>query len=141
MARSEGMSFPHLYSQLPLFPRGKLKTATWDSGLALAPWDVLVAGRLRSDTEEQARKQSGENGRMMYRDTWERNEEEANMAEVLEEIARECGLGGAESTSSEGGGMAVAIAYVMQKTTHVFPILGGHFFRLRLLHATCPILH
>ncbi|EIM83812.1 Aldo/keto reductase [Stereum hirsutum FP-91666 SS1] len=94
-------------------------------GLALAPWDVLVAGRLRSNTEEEARNNSGENGRMMYRDTWKRSDEETKMAKVLEEIAMECGLGDAGNTSSEGGGMAVAIAYVMQKTTYVFPILGG----------------
>lgn len=61
---------------------------------------------------------------MMYRDTWKRSDEETKMAKVLEEIAMECGLGDAGNTSSEGGGMAVAIAYVMQKTTYVFPILG-----------------
>lgn len=61
---------------------------------------------------------------MMYRDTWKRGDEEASMATVLEEIAMECGLGDVDNTSSEGGGMAVAIAYVMQKTTYVFPILG-----------------
>lgn len=69
---------------------------------------------------------------MMYRDTWKRSEEEAKMAKVLEEIARECGLSGLGSTSAEGGGMAVAIAYVMQKTTYVFPILG-ELLRLQLL--------
>lgn len=87
-------------------------------GLALAPWDVLVAGRLRSDTEEKARKESGEHGRMMYRDAWERSDEETKMAQVLQAIAGECGL------HDEGRGMAVAIAYVMQKTTYVFPVLG-----------------
>lgn len=79
---------------------------------------------------------------MMYRDTWKRSDEETKMAKVLEEIAMECGLGDVGNTSSEGGGMAVAIAYVMQKTTYVFPILGE---LLRLLSPVythhLPFLH
>lgn len=71
------------------------------------------------------------------------------MARVLEDIARECGLGverrsengklegeaiGGSCPSTDGGGMAVAIAYVMQKTTYVFPILGTSLsVSLRLL--------
>ncbi|KAG7086810.1 hypothetical protein E1B28_002735 [Marasmius oreades] len=58
-------------------------------GMALAPWSVLAGGRLRTDAEEQKRK---------------------------EKVAQEVG---AKSISS------AAIAYVMQKTTHVFPLIGG----------------
>ncbi|KAJ8079209.1 putative aryl-alcohol dehydrogenase aad14 [Marasmius tenuissimus] len=47
---------------------------------------------------------------------WERKPDEVEMAFALEKVAREVGV---QSIS------AVAIAYVMQKTTHVFPILGG----------------
>ena len=31
-------------------------------GMALAPWNVLAAGRIRSDAQEQARRESGEKG-------------------------------------------------------------------------------
>ena len=32
-------------------------------GMALAPWNVLAAGRIRSDAQEQARRESGEKGK------------------------------------------------------------------------------
>ena len=32
-------------------------------GLALAPWNVLAAGRIRTDEEEERRRQTGEKGR------------------------------------------------------------------------------
>ena len=32
-------------------------------GLALAPWGVLAGGRIRTDEEEERRRQTGENGR------------------------------------------------------------------------------
>lgn len=47
---------------------------------------------------------------------WERTEDEKKMSAALEKVAKEVGT--AHIT-------AVAIAYVMQKTTHVFPIVGG----------------
>ena len=31
-------------------------------GLALAPWNVLAAGRIRTDEEEERRRQTGEKG-------------------------------------------------------------------------------
>ncbi|KAE9408677.1 Aldo/keto reductase [Gymnopus androsaceus JB14] len=85
-------------------------------GLALAPWSVLAAGKLRTDAEEQRRKESGENGRAFPGSDWERTEDEAKMSRALEKVAKDIG---AKSIS------AVAIAYVMQKTPHVFPIIGG----------------
>ena len=84
-------------------------------GLALAPWNVLAAGRLRTDAEEKRRIDSGEGGRTIFGD-WLRNENEKKMSAALEEVAKEVGT---EHIT------AVAIAYVMQKTTHVFPIIGG----------------
>ncbi|KAJ3926920.1 MAG: NADP-dependent oxidoreductase domain-containing protein [Lentinula lateritia] len=87
-------------------------------GLALAPWGVLAQGKLRTDAEEQRRKENGENGRMMYPGkSWERDESETKISRALEKVASELGLG-----SNIG---AVAIAYVMQKTPYVFPIIGG----------------
>lgn len=60
-------------------------------GLALAPWDVLASGRIRTDAEEEARRKSGEKGRDLSGQGWERNENEKNMASVLEKIAAEVG--------------------------------------------------
>ncbi|KAF5377118.1 hypothetical protein D9757_008808 [Collybiopsis confluens] len=84
-------------------------------GLALAPWSVLAGGKLRTDAEEQRRKESGEKGRTMIGD-WERNEDQIKVSRALEKVAKDVGA------KSIG---AVAIAYVMQKTPYVFPIIGG----------------
>lgn len=85
-------------------------------GLALAPWDVLAEGRLRTDAEEQKRLASGEKGRTLTQAEWMRNDNEKKMSAALEKVAKEVGT---EHIS------AVAIAYVMQKTPYVFPIIGG----------------
>ncbi|KAF7291847.1 Aldo-ket-red domain-containing protein [Mycena chlorophos] len=85
-------------------------------GMALAPFDVLAAGKIRTDAEEQARRESGEKGRMVWNSTWERNEAEVKISHALEKVAAEVG---AKSIQ------AVAIAYVMHKAPFVFPIIGG----------------
>ncbi|KAH8114689.1 aryl-alcohol dehydrogenase [NADP+] [Phellopilus nigrolimitatus] len=86
-------------------------------GLALAPWNVIAGGRLRTDAEEEKRAASGEKGRtLMAREEWRRNEDEKKMSAALEKVAEEVG---AEHIT------AVAIAYVMQKTPYVFPVIGG----------------
>ncbi|KAM5545954.1 hypothetical protein V8D89_000080 [Ganoderma adspersum] len=85
-------------------------------GLALAPWNVLAAGRIRTDEEEERRRQTGENGRTMSRPDWERTEPERKLCKALEEVQKQVG---AKSIQ------AVAIAYVMQKAPFVFPIVGG----------------
>ncbi|EAU91209.1 arylalcohol dehydrogenase [Coprinopsis cinerea okayama7 len=85
--------------------------------MALAPWNVLAAGKLRTDAEEERRSQTGEKGRTAFgTGNWERTENERTMSHALEKVASEIG---AKSMTS------IAIAYVMQKTTHVFPIIGG----------------
>ncbi|KAI0634200.1 Aldo/keto reductase [Trametes polyzona] len=85
-------------------------------GLALAPWGVLAAGRIRTDEEEERRRQTGEKGRTISRPEWERNENEKKVCKALEEVAKQVGAKNIQ---------AVAIAYVMQKTPYVFPIIGG----------------
>jgi len=85
-------------------------------GMALAPWNVLAAGKLRTDEEEEKRRQTGEKGRTTTNPNWERNETEKKICKALEKVAKEVG---AQSITS------VAIAYLMQKTTYVFPIIGG----------------
>ncbi|THG97624.1 hypothetical protein EW145_g7581 [Phellinidium pouzarii] len=85
-------------------------------GLALAPWNVLAGGHLRSDAEEARRAETGEKGRMILDTNWMRNEDEKKVCAALEKVAKEVGT---EHIT------AVAIAYVMQKTPYVFPIIGG----------------
>ncbi|EMD34692.1 hypothetical protein CERSUDRAFT_116883 [Gelatoporia subvermispora B] len=85
-------------------------------GMAIAPWNVLAAGKIRSDEEEEKRRVTGEKGRMIFGPDWERTPEEKKVCRALEEVAKQVG---AKHITS------VAIAYVMQKTPYVFPIIGG----------------
>ncbi|KAL5498126.1 AAD14_3 [Sanghuangporus vaninii] len=85
-------------------------------GLVLAPWNVLAAGRLRTDAEEEKRLATGEEGRTLFLSDWKRNEDEKKTGAALGKVAKEVGT---EHIT------AVAIAYVMQKTPYVFPIIGG----------------
>ncbi|GLB44415.1 putative aryl-alcohol dehydrogenase [Lyophyllum shimeji] len=87
-----------------------------DEGMALAPFRVLAAGKFRTDAEEEARRQSGENGRTVFSPEWERTEKERKVSAALEKVAGEVG---AKTIT------AVAIAYVMHKAPYVFPIIGG----------------
>ncbi|KAJ6579614.1 Aldo/keto reductase [Mycena vulgaris] len=73
-------------------------------GLALAPWKVLASGKFRTDAEEERRRATGENGRMLTNPTWERSESETKMSHAAREVA---------------------IAYVMHKVPYCFPIIGG----------------
>ena len=52
----------------------------------------------------------------MFDTAWERTPDERKVCQALEKVAQEVG---AKSLN------AVAIAYVMQKTPYVFPIIGG----------------
>ena len=61
-------------------------------GLALAPWNVLGAGKIRTDAEEARRRETGEKGRMTFNPNWERTEEERKVCLVLEEVAKEVGV-------------------------------------------------
>ena len=59
--------------------------------MALAPWNVLAGGRLRSDAEEQKRRETGELGRRLFGPDWERGEKEKAAARALEKVAEEVG--------------------------------------------------
>ncbi|KAG6807406.1 hypothetical protein H0H92_007663 [Tricholoma furcatifolium] len=85
-------------------------------GIALAPWNVLAAGKFRTDAEEEARRASGEHGRKMLSDAWERNDKERKVSAALENVAKEVGTKHIT---------AVAIAYLLHKAPYVFPIIGG----------------
>ncbi|OBZ68832.1 Aryl-alcohol dehydrogenase [NADP(+)] [Grifola frondosa] len=41
-----------------------------EEGLALAPFHVLASGKIRTDEEEQRRRETGEKGRMIFSDNW-----------------------------------------------------------------------
>ena len=99
--------------------------------MALAPWNVLAGGKLRTDEEEERRRQTGENGRAIA-GNWERNEKEKTICKALEKVAAEIGANhitaGKLFFKLRYLGLMfspVAIAYVMQKTPYVFPIIGG----------------
>ncbi|KAI0787016.1 Aldo/keto reductase [Abortiporus biennis] len=85
-------------------------------GMALAPWNVLAGGKIRTDEEEKRRRETGEKGRTIFGPEWERTETEVAISKALEKVAAEVG---AKTIN------AVAIAYVLQKTPYVFPIIGG----------------
>ena len=73
------------------FERDIIPTARAE-GLALAPWDVLGGGKIRSDAEEARRRETEEKGRMIFSSEWERTEEERKVCLVLEEVAKEVGV-------------------------------------------------
>ncbi|KAK7443169.1 putative aryl-alcohol dehydrogenase aad14 [Stygiomarasmius scandens] len=87
-------------------------------GLALSPWNVLAGGKLRSKSQDQAHEkaeQAGQ-GRQAFPGAPRRTENEITMSNALEKVAEENGIKNVQ---------AVAIAYLLQKTTYVFPIVGG----------------
>ncbi|KAF8814302.1 Aldo/keto reductase [Phlegmacium glaucopus] len=104
-------------------------------GMALAPWNVLASGKIRTDEEEERRRQTGEKGRTTFNPEWERNEKERTISKALEKVAAE--IGAKHITSGiifvklkvffdiADISLKVAIAYLMQKTPYVFPIIGG----------------
>ena len=58
--------------------------------MALAPWNVLAGGKIRTDAEEKRREESGEGGRTMWAD-WKRTESERQVCLALEKVAEEVG--------------------------------------------------
>ena len=50
---------------------------------------MLAAGRIRTDEEEERRRQTGENGRTMSRPDWERTEPERKLCKALEEVQKQ----------------------------------------------------
>ena len=58
-------------------------------GMALAPWDVLASGKLRTYEEEARREETGERGRVVERFSpeWRRSENERKVSHALEKVA------------------------------------------------------
>ncbi|KAJ7148323.1 aryl-alcohol dehydrogenase [Mycena filopes] len=84
-------------------------------GLALSFWNVLAAGHIRTDAEEERRRTTGEHGRSTH-SAWERTDDQKKVCAALEVVAQEVG---AQHIS------AVAIAYTMHKAPYTFPVLGA----------------
>lgn len=59
--------------------------------MGLIPWNVIAAGRLRSDAEEKKREESGEGGRSLGGRDWRRSEVERNASNALEKVGKEVG--------------------------------------------------
>lgn len=103
--------------------------------MALAPWNVLGQGKIRSNAEEQRRLESGEGGRALHNPEWLRTETERKVCDALEKVAADVGaknitsgtlLSFLTSTSLLTKLFdAVAIAWTMQRVPYVFPIIGG----------------
>ncbi|KAF8644326.1 hypothetical protein AX16_008534 [Volvariella volvacea WC 439] len=85
-------------------------------GMALTLWNVLGAGRIRSDEEEEKRRQTGEKGRSFMGSNWERTPDQKKICQALEVVAKQVGTKHIT---------AVAIAYVLHKAKYVFPLIGG----------------
>lgn len=83
-------------------------------GMAICPWDVVGGGKFQSKKQIEERKAAGEGLRSFMGPNQTPNEEK--VSEALAKVAAEHGI---ESLT------AVALAYVIQKTPHVFPIIGG----------------
>ena len=84
-------------------------------GMALAPWDVIGGGKFQSKKQIEERKKAGEGLRSMMGVTQQSAQQE-KVSAALEKVAGEHGI---ESLST------IALAYVLQKTPNVFPIIGG----------------
>ena len=79
--------------------------------MALAPWNVLAAGKIRTDEEEEQRRKTGEKGTSAtslqvpsvvidaflpvpgrdYGFGWERTEDQRKVCKALEEVAKQVG--------------------------------------------------
>ncbi|KAK7043914.1 putative aryl-alcohol dehydrogenase aad14 [Paramarasmius palmivorus] len=104
-------------------------------GVALAPWDVMGGGKLRTDAEDAERRQSAEKSRTIM--GVERSENEVKMSQALEKVAKEVGAKNIRAGKcfhltiddflADNGRTVfpVAVAYVMHKAPYVFPILGA----------------
>ncbi|GAB7359060.1 hypothetical protein MBLNU230_g5132t1 [Neophaeotheca triangularis] len=84
-------------------------------GMAIAPWDAIGGGKFQSKKAMDERKKNNEGLRSMM-GNGEQSEQEVKMSEALAKVAGEHGI---ESVT------AVALAWIMTKAPHVFPLVGG----------------
>ena len=103
-------------------------------GMALAPWDVLGGGKFQTLKQIEERKTEGEKLRQTLSKgiefTHDQSDGEIAVSEKLHKVAQELGP---DVTIQQ-----VALAYVMQKTINVFPIIGGR--KVEHLHSNIKAL-
>jgi aryl-alcohol dehydrogenase-like predicted oxidoreductase len=85
-------------------------------GMAIAPWGAIGSGKFKSKKQIEERKASQEG----LRYNSDQTELELKVSAALEKVADELGHQPGEVSLT-----AVALAYCMQKTPYVFPIIGG----------------
>lgn len=98
-------------------------------GMALAPWNVLAAGRIRTDAEEERRKKSGEGGRDTVGAGWERSPEERRVCQALEKIAND--VGGYSITAGKSSLVLDPLGSLSLRSRHRIPLAQD---ALRLPH-------
>lgn len=81
-------------------------------GMALCPWNVLGGGQLQTAKQVEARQSSKDAGPRSL----QQSEEARKVSAALEKVAAEHGTDSIQQ---------IALAYVLQKTRNVFPIIGG----------------
>jgi aryl-alcohol dehydrogenase-like predicted oxidoreductase len=84
-----------------------------DEGMALAPYGVLNQGRFQTREGFKQREKDNSNGRNFI----PTSETDKQVSAVLEDLAAKRG--------DDVTLLNIALAYVMQKTPYVFPIIGG----------------
>ena len=82
-------------------------------GMGIAPWGSIGGGAFLTKAEIERRQKAGENLRKA-----ERTEADDKICVVLEKIANDKGV----------SMTAIALAYCLQSTAYVFPIIGMHDF-------------
>ena len=80
--------------------------------MALAPWDVLAAGKIRTDAEEAARRETGENGRVVLNPNWERTPDERKVCAALEVVAGQVGA----TSIQAGASPSVVSPFVVRRS-------------------------
>ena len=104
-------------------------------GMALAPFNVLASGKIRSDEQERQRRETGEKGgcdaldvpgpnmltvhcpligRTFKSYDWERTEDERHVANLLQEVAQEVGAKSITSGEPRGVSMASVLTELMK---------------------------
>jgi len=88
-----------------------------DDGMALAPWGALGSGKFQTKAQVEERKSNNESLRW----TSGQSPQEEKISAALEQVSKELSKSGAGEYSVT----AIALAYVLQRTPYVFPIIGG----------------
>lgn len=61
-------------------------------GMALAPFNVIAGGKLRTDAEEARRRETGDHGRDPFGPKWQRDDAEQSMSCAREVIPVDVGV-------------------------------------------------